>query len=140
MLRFMFPRLFGQFPETALITGKFLVSNSGATLTPTSTGSGGESHPLLSASGDSGQYVVTLSGGAKVINVVGVHASLMDLDDPTDARLVFVDEETGINESAGTIPLTVITNGTDTAGTGGSPAITDLPDGAVLTITLCVKK
>lgn len=126
----------GMYKEGGFIVGKFLVSNSGATLTPVA----GDSHQLLTASGDTGQYVVTLSGGAKKITVVGVHATLMDLDDPTDARLVFVDEETGIDAGAGTIPLTVITNGTDTAGTGGSPAIADLPDGSVLTISLYVDK
>lgn len=138
MLQFLKPRFFGQYREGGLIVGKFTVSNSGATLTPvTSTQQGSpESHPLLSASGDTGQYVVTLLGGARQITVVGVHASLMDLDDPTDARLVFVDEETGIDADAGTIPLTVITNGTEAV----APAVADLPDNSVLTITLYVAK
>src|SRR5688572_30665384 len=135
MLRFLFPRLFGQYREGGLIVGKFLVSNSGATLTPVTDPSPGnhESHPLLSAAGDSGQYVVTLLGGAKQITVVGVHASLMDLDDPNDARVVLLDEETGIDLTAGTIPITAIS-------LAATPAVADLPDGSVLTITLYVSK
>lgn len=128
MLRYLFPRLFGQYKEGGLLVGKFLVSNSGATLTPVA----GDSHQLLTASGDTGQYVVTLDGGAKKITVVGVHATLMDLDDPTDAKEVYVDEETGIDVAAGTIPLTVIGIETQT--------IDDLPDGSVLTITLYADK
>ena len=132
MMKGLFPRLFGQYREGGIVVGKFTVSNSGATLTPVS----GESYVGLSASGDTGQYVVTLSGGARKLTVVGVHVSLMDEDDPTDARLVFVNEEDGINAGAGTIPLTVITNGTEAV----APAVADLPDGSVLTITLYTDK
>lgn len=135
MLRGLFPRLFSQFREAGLIVGQFLVSNSGATLTPTANCYSG-----LTAAGDTGQYIVTLAGGARKIVVVSVHADLMDEDDPTDARVVFVNGEDDISASAGTIPLTVITNGTDTAGTTGSPAVADLPDGSILTVTLLVDK
>jgi hypothetical protein len=132
MLRFLFPRLMGMYKEGGLIVGKFLVSNSGATLTPVA----GDSYQDLSASGDTGQYVVTLRGGARKLTVVAVHATLMDLDDPTDVRQVYVDEETGIDAAAGTIPLTVVTNGTEAV----APAVADLPDGSVLTITLYVDR
>jgi hypothetical protein len=131
MLRGLFPRLFSQYREGGLIVGKFTVSNSGATLTAVS---GGESHPLLSAAGDSGQYVVTLAGGARKITVVNAYQTLADEDDPTDARLVFVNSEDGINASAGTIPLTVLD--VETA----SPVVADLFDTGVLTVILYVDK
>lgn len=136
MLRGLFPRLFGQFKEGGFIVGQFLVSNSGATLTPTANCYRG-----LTAAGDTGQYVVTLDDGAKKIVVVGQpHCTLIDEDDPTDARNVFVNGEDAIDAGAGTIPLTVTTLGTDTAGTTGSPAVADLPDGSILTICLYVDK
>lgn len=129
MIRGVFPRLFGQFREGAIIVGQFLVSNSGATLTPTAN-----CFPGLTAAGDTGQYVVTLAGGARSIVVIACHASLDDEDDPTDARLVFVNDEDGINAGSGTIPLTV--TDLETA----SPVISDLFDGCVLTVTLYVNK
>lgn len=129
MLRGLFPRLFSQFREGGLIVGQFLVSNSGATLTPTANCYSG-----LTAAGDSGQYVVTLAGGARKIVVVGLHVSLDDKDDPTDARLAFVNTEDEINASAGTIPITVLD--VETA----SPVVADAFDGCVITITLLVDK
>jgi hypothetical protein len=129
MLRGLFPRLFSQFREGGLIVGQFLVSNSGATLTPTAN-----CYQGLTAAGDTGQYIVTLAGGARQIVVVGLHVSLDDEDDPTDARLAFVNDEDGINAGAGTIPITV--TDLETA----SPVIGDLFDGCVLTITLLVNK
>jgi hypothetical protein len=132
MLKHVFPKLFGQYKQGSLIVGKFLVSNSGATLTPVA----GDSHPLLTAAGDTGQYIVTLRDGAQRITVVSVHADLMDEDDPTDARLVFVNGEDDINAGNGTIPLTVITNGTEAV----APAVADLPDTSILTIVLYVDR
>lgn len=129
MLRGLFPRLFSQFREGGLIVGQFLVSNSGATLTPTANCYSG-----LTAAGDSGQYVVTLAGGARQIVVVAAHASLIDEDDNvTDGRIVSVNQEDGIDAGAGTIPLSVA-NMAATVDEG------DLPDGSVLTITLLVNK
>ncbi len=130
MLRGLFPRFFSQFREGGFLCGQFLVSNSGATLTPTAN-----CHPLLTAAGDSGQYVVTLEGGARKITVVGQpHATLADEDDPTDARQVFVNGEDAIDASAGTIPLTVLD--VETA----SPIVADLFDTSILTIHLFVDK
>lgn len=132
MLRGLFPRLFGQFREGGFIVGQFLVSNSGATLTPTSN-----CYVGLTAAGDTGQYVVTLAGGARKIVVVGQpHATLIDEDDDTDGRIVWVNGEDAINPGAGTIPLTVMTNGTEAA----APDVADLPDGSILTICLYVDK
>lgn len=129
MLRGLFPRLFSQFREGGLIVGQFLVSNSGATLTPTA-----RCYTGLTAAGDSGQYVVTLAGGARSIVVVSAHASVIDEDDNvTDGRIVSVNEEDGISASAGTIPLSV-------ANMAGTVDEADLPDGSVLTITLLVDK
>lgn len=140
MLRFLFPRLMGMYKEGGLIVGKFLVSNSGATLTPVA----GDCHQDLSAAGDSGQYVVTLRGGARKITVVSCKATLPDEDDPTDARHVFVNGEDGIDEGAGTIPLvavnveTTINTATDQSET--FPVIADLVDGSVLEVVLYVDK
>lgn len=112
------------------MSGQFLVSNSGATLTPTAN-----CHPALTAAGSAGQYVVTLAGGARNIIVVGQpHATLADKDDPTDARHVWVNGEDAINATAGTIPLTVLD--VETA----SPVVAALFDGSILTITLNVNK
>ena len=131
MLRGLFPRLFGQYREGGLIVGKFLVSNSGATLTPVD----GESYVGLTAAGSLGQYVVTLRDGARNITVVGQpYATLPDEDDPTDARHVFVNDEDGINEGSGTIPLTVMD--VETA----SPVVSALVDGSVLVVILYVNK
>lgn len=130
MLKGLFPRLFGQYREGGLIVGKFTVSNSGATLTPVS----GDCYPGLTAAGDSGQYVVTLAGGARKITVVNAYQTLADEDDPTDARLVFVNSEDGINAGAGTIPLTVLD--VETA----SPVVSDLFDTAVLVVVLYVDR
>lgn len=130
MLRGLFPRLFGQFREGGFIVGQFLVSNSGATLTPTSN-----CYTGLTCAGDSGQYVVSLAGGARKIVVVGQpHATLPDEDDPTDARQVFVNGEDAINATAGTIPLTVLD--VETA----SPVVSDLFDTSILTICLYVDR
>lgn len=132
MFRGLFPRLFGQFREGGLMSGQFLVSNSGATLTPTAN-----CHPALTCAGDTGQYVVTLAGGARNIIVVGQpHATLIDEDDDTDARNVFVNGEDAINATLGTIPLSVYTLGTEAT----APDVADLPDGSILTITLNVNK
>lgn len=129
MIRGLFPRLFGNFREGGFMVGQFEASNSGATLTPTDNCFAG-----LTASGDAGQYVVTLAGGARKLTVVGQpHVSLVDEDDPTDAVNVYVNEEDGINASAGTIPLTVIS-------IEGTQAVADIPDGAVLTIHLYADK
>lgn len=129
MLRGLFPRLFSQFREGGLIVGQFLVSNSGATLTPTANCYSG-----LTAAGDSGLYVVTLAGGARKIVVVAAHASLIDEDDNvTDGRVVSVNGEDAINASAGTIPLSV-------ANMAGTVDEADLPDGSILTVTLLVDK
>lgn len=130
MLRGLFPRLFGQFKEGGFIVGQFLVSNSGATLTPTANCYRG-----LTAAGSAGQYVVTLDDGAKKIVVVGQpHATLPDEDDPTDARLVFVNGEDAIDAGAGTIALTSLD--VETA----SPVVTALFDTSILTICLYVDK
>ena len=132
MLRGLFPRLFSQFREGGLIVGQFLVSNSGATLTPTANCYSG-----LTAAGDTGQYVVTLAGGARKIVVVGQpHVTLFDEDDPTDARDAYVNGEDAISAAAGTIPVTVITKGTEAV----APAVADLPDTSILTIVLLVDK
>lgn len=129
MLRGLFPRLFSQFREGGLIVGQFLVSNSGATLTPTANCYSG-----LTATGDSGLYVVTLAGGARQIVVVAAHASLIDEDDNvTDGRVVSVNGEDAIDASAGTIPLSV-------ANMAGTVDEADLPDGSILTVTLLVNK
>jgi hypothetical protein len=130
MLRGLFPRLFGQYREGGIIVGKFTVSNSGATLTAVA----GESHPLLTAAGDTGQYVVALAGGARKITVINAYQTLADEDDPTDARHVFVNSEDGIDPVAGTIPLTV--TDIETA----SPVVSDLFDTAQLVIVLYVDK
>ncbi len=129
MLRGLFPRLFSQFREGGLIVGQFLVSNSGATLTPTANCYSG-----LTATGDSGLYVVTLAGGARQIVVVAAHASLIDEDDNvTDGRVVSVNGEDAIVASTGTIPLSV-------ANMAGTVDEADLPDGSILTVTLLVNK
>lgn len=129
MLRGLFPRLFGQFREGGLIVGQFLVSNSGATLTPTAN-----CYTGLTAAGDSGQYVVTLAGGARKIVVVGLHTTLIDEDDSvTDGRVVQVNGEDAINATAGTIPIAVATM-------AATVDEADLPDGSILTITLYVDK
>lgn len=129
MLRGLFPRLFSQFREGGLIVGQFLVSNSGATLTPTANCYSG-----LTATGDSGLYVVTLAGGARQIVVIAAHASLIDEDDNvTDGRVVSVNGEDAINASAGTIPLSV-------ASMAATVDEADLPDGSILTVTLLVNK
>jgi hypothetical protein len=121
--------LFSQFREGGLIVGQFLVSGSGATLTPTANCYSG-----LTASGDTGQYIVTLAGGARQIVVVAAHASLVDEDDNVgDGRVVSVNEEDGISASAGTLPHSV-------ASRASTEDEADLPDGSVLTITLLVNK
>ncbi len=118
--------------EGGLVVGKFLVSNSGATLTPVTTP--GDTHPKLTAAGSAGQYVVTLAGGARKITVVNAYQTLMDEDDPTDARQVYVNQEDGINAGAGTIPLTVLD--VETA----SPIVAALVDTATLVVVLYVDK
>lgn len=129
MLRGLFPRLFSQFREGGLIVGQFLVSNSGATLTPTANCYSG-----LTATGDSGLYIVTLAGGARNIVVVAAHATLIDEDDNvTDGRVVSVNGEDAIDASAGTIPLSV-------ASMAATVDEADLPDGSILTVTLLVNK
>ena len=134
MLRGLFPRLFGQYREGGLIVGKFTVSNSGATLTPVSGLH--ESHVLLTAAGDSGQYVVTLDGGARKITFVNAYQTLIDEDDDTDARTVHLNDEEGIDVGAGTIPLTVMTLGTEAT----APAPADLVDTSTLVVILYVDK
>jgi hypothetical protein len=139
MLRFLFPRLMGMYKEGGLIVGKFTVSNSGATLTPVA----GDCHQDLTAAGDSGQYVVTLKGGARHITVVSCKATLPDEDDPADARQVFVNGEDGVNAGAGTIPLVVMDLGVDTDAGGADTdavAVADLVDTSVLEVVLYVDK
>lgn len=129
MLRGLFPRLFSHFHEGGLIVGQFLVSNSGATLTPTAN-----CYQGLTATGDTGLYVVTLAGGARKIVVIAAHATLIDEDDNvTDGRIVSVNGEDAISASAGTIPLSV-------ANMAGTVDEADLPDGSILTVTLLVDK
>jgi hypothetical protein len=132
MLSGLFPRFFGQYREGGFVVGKFTVSNSGATLTPVS----GDSHPKLTAAGDTGQYVVTLAGGARKITLVNAYQTLIDEDDDTDARTVHLNQEDGINVGNGTIPLTVMSVPT----TAADAAPADLVDTSVLVVILYVDK
>jgi hypothetical protein len=128
MLRGLFPRFFSQFREGGFIVGQFLVSNSGATLTPTAN-----CYVGLTCTGASGAYVLALAGGARQIVVAGAHASMPDADDQTEARYVHVNDEIGINAGAGTVPLaTMKMDGTENEAA--------LIDGSVLTVCLVVNK
>lgn len=135
MFPFLKPRFFTQYREAGFIVGKFTVSNSGATFTPVTSAYAGspESHPSLSCAGDTGQYVLTLSGGARQLTVVSLHCSNVDLDDPSEAFMLVVDEETGIDVTAGTIPFTAI-------GLGATPTIADISDGSIVTACLYVAR
>jgi hypothetical protein len=128
MLRGLFPRLFSQFREGGLIVGQFLVSNSGATLTPTAN-----CYQGLTAVGGDGTCVVTLAGGGRQVVVVGAHASMPDADDQTGARYLSVNQEVGINAGAGTVPLAVMKM-------DGTEDQEPLVDGSVVTVTLLVNK
>jgi hypothetical protein len=132
MLSGLFPRFFGQYREGGFVVGKFTVSNSGATLTPVA----GDSHPKLTCAGDTGQYVATLAGGARKITLVNAYQTLIDEDDDTDARTVHLNDEDGIDVGAGTVPLTVMTLGTEVT----APAPADLVDTSTLVVILYVDK
>lgn len=127
MLRNLFPRLFGMYREGGLIVGKFTVSNSGATLTPVA----GDSFPGLTAAGDTGVYTVTLAGGARKITVVGQPHATAGTE--ANAREVYV---TSVAASTGAVVLQVVNPATEAV----APAIADLVDGSILTITLYVDK
>lgn len=134
MLRGLFPRLFGQYREGGLIVGKFTVSNSGATLTPVS----GDCYPKLTmATGTgTGQYVVTLAGGARKLTVVGQpHVSTIDEDDGvTDARLLFVNQEDGgVDAANGKVYLSAM----NLAATQDEAALVDT---SIVTIVLYADK
>lgn len=127
MLRFLSQRLHGQYKEGGLIVGKFLVSNSGATLTPVDD----DSYQLLTASGDTGVYTVTLSGGAKKITVVG--KPYQTAGSEANRRVVDV---TSVTAGTGAIVLQVVNPATEAV----APAIADLVDGETLVVCLYVDK
>ena len=129
MLRGLFPRLFGQYREGGIVVGKWTISGSGLVATAVA----GETHKLLSAAPASGTFTVTLSGGARKITVLAAHASMPDADDQTEARYLSVNEETGVSESAGTVPFAVMKmDGTE------NEAL--LVDDSVVTVALYVDK
>ena len=132
MLRGLFPRLFSHFREGGLIVGQFTVSNSGATLTPTANCYSGLT---MAAGTGTGQYVLTLAGGARRLVVVAAHCSTFDEDDNvTDGRFITVNQEDGgVVASSGLVYLTSV----NMAGTVDEAA---LPDTAIVTITLIADK
>lgn len=127
MLRYLFPRLMGQYKEGGLIVGKFTVSNSGATLTPVA----GDCHQLLTASGDTGVYTLTLAGGARRITVVG--KPYQTAGSEANRRVVDV---TSVTAGSGAIVLQVVDPATEAV----APAIADLVDGETLVVCLYVDR
>lgn len=127
----MFRRLFSQFREAGLIVCQFTASNTGATFTATANSRNGATF-----TGSAGQYLLTLATGDRCRNlvVVGAHVSCPDEDDLDDFHQLIVNEEDGgVSATAGTAYFTSVDF-------DGTPAVTAIEDGSIVTITLIGNK
>lgn len=105
MIRGVFPRFFSQKREGALIEAKWSIASGVATKL--------EGHNDLSLDTfSSGLSTIRLAGGARSISVVAMHNTLIDQDDPVDARTLHINQEGGgIDADAGTIAIAAVEAG-----------------------------
>jgi hypothetical protein len=135
MLSNTYPRLFGQFREGAIIRGAFTFTDSGDTWAAVTAGTGGQHtyNGFSVADAGTGRVTVTFP---KCRNVEVLHASIRNptLGTVGDQRHIELPPMTQTIAQAGSFELNLYTIN------GGSEAISDPADGAVLGLVLMLDK
>ena len=135
MLRNVFPRLFGQFREGGIIRGAFTFEDDDDSWTAVTAGTGGQHtyNGLSVADAGTGRVTVTFP---KCRNIEVLHASIRNgtLGTVGSQRFVELPPMTQAIAAAGTFELNLYTIN------GGSEAISDPADGAVLGLVLMLDK
>lgn len=107
MLRFLFPRLFGNFKEGAIIHAKFVVS-AGPVYT-LKTNNAAANYPLTLANGGTGLLTLTLpvNAGVGVRNIAVLNASHVNVATPGTATTMLKLYPTAITPSTGVVTFSM---------------------------------
>lgn len=137
MLRYLFPRLFGQFKEGGLIRGSFIFTDSGDTWAryTTDAHSYGQTADLTVADAGTGLVDVTFP---KCKELEILHASIRNTTPGTFSNLMQVELPlmTKTIAQAGTFRLALYKED----GTSGVPGLLDPVDQAVLSLAIYIGK
>ena len=137
MLRFLFPRLFGQFKEGGIIRGAFIFTDSGDTWAryTTDNHSYGQSTDLLATDAGTGLVDITFP---KCKELEVLHASIRVTTPGTfgDIMQIQLPPMTKTTAQAGSFRLALYKED----GTSGVPGLLDPVDQAVLALALYIGK